>query len=972
MADGRDWNGLLNDTSDIGDGLLKVDNCSLFTKNMLNRRPGFDLPIKTSAAATVMGELSSYLITCESNGGLYAYDQATGASSTILSTYNPATIPSFVPAFSRMYTTDGAQSVGVISNSIATPAVSSFTDIAYDGTSKWVIVGSSGAVAYSINNGASWTRVAGFTAYDFRSIAFGGGVFVAVGGTGYNPVVFTSTDGITWTAATFTVNVYITSVIFAGSVFVLLSTHTTYAIFTSSSGATWTQRTTPYNNAAARTAVVYSGTKYVYIAYNYGTNVTYSYSSTDSITWTATALSGVLPVTGLAFGGSLFISFLGAQSVTSSDAITWANAGVVTSTPGFNVTAIKYLTSAFLVVGNSLAFRSAIGATWSSAGVGFPVALSANAIGFTGSNVIAVGINSTPGYEAAFSTDGGFIFTIASTTTIPVLSYRNAGIIAPSGTPTGGTPFGTSTPGTHLIRYRYVDATRNRLSNPSTAVSVISTAVQAVSISVVASGDAFVTGIQVEMSGAGASTFYIASTNANTTGTISVSMTDDILVIKIPSSVNGDFGHSPPPTYLLMCENRQRMWMMDPTSGLLTWSQPGYPESFDTTSNARIITLPGGDVATAIFGFYSDLYIVGQRSMMRLVYSTDPAGSMLLPVLGSMGAFNNKCIFKTSTGEVYGWGRDGMWRINSMQPEKISRHIVDNLTDNVNPSLTANRFVCYDPIQQTVLFFFASVGEIVPRAAFVFNVIPVNQDSEWTSYYFRQGFNCACYNSSSTDRQRLALGDANAYIWRFGTRNNDGGVGSALSVTSATTTVINGTNTAVAGMMAYRPTTGEEKLITAVSAGSITVSAFATAPAAGDLIYCGSIRQRWLTQQFTANSAMNKKRPSYLELIVHPQATTSGVFTVRFYLDFSTSASQVTSNSADTWPNGISIVNGTDIRVDAGVAAADGYIAVPMFADFQRAVQAEIIADYPATGLRFYDFKWGFTNRMQQVPVIGE
>lgn len=673
MPDGRDWNGILNDTSDIGDGLLLVENCSLFTKNMLNRRPGFDSPITTAVAPAlplVIEELGGNFVTVELDNKIRGYNQTTGTITVISASYTSANIAKPVAAFSRIYLTNGSSAVQVVDSSLA---------------------------------------------------------------------------------------------------------------------------------------------------------------------------------------------------------------------------------------------------------------------------------------------------------------VRSAGIVAPSGTPTGGTPVGTSTAGTHLIRYRYIDTVRNRLSNPSTAVSVTSTAAQSVSITVVASADAFVTNIQVEMSPAGASTFYIASSNANSTATISVALTDDLLVLKVPTNVNGDFGHAPPPFYSLMCENRQRMWMMDPTSGLLAWSQPGYPESFDTTTNARIITLPGGDTASAIFGFYSDLYIVGQRSMMRLVYSTDPAGSMLLPVLGGMGAFTDKCICKTSTGEVFGWGRDGMWRLNAMQPVKISKHISDTLTDAPNTSVVyvANRFACYDPIQQTVLFFFVKIGEVNPRAAFVYNTAPQNSEAEWSLFNFRNPFFCACYNSSSTDRQKLAL-SGDACIWRYGTTGNDGGVGSALAVTSATTSVINGTNTAVVGMMAYRPTTAEERRILAATAGSITTQPFSTAPAAGELIYCGSIRQRWVTQWYTSNTAAQKKRPSYLELIVHPQATTSGVFIVRFYLDFASSPSAITSNQSDTWPNGISIVNGTDIRVDAGIAATDGYIAVPMFSDFQRAVKAEIIAEYTGPGLRFYDYKWGFTTRTQQAAVVGE
>jgi hypothetical protein len=669
MPDGRDWNGILNDTSDIGDGLIDLENVTLFTSNMLNRRPGFDAGITCTSKVVTMEEVGSYIVTAENDGGIRTYQQNTGSATTLQTGYTVSPQPVMTSAYGRVYITNGSQSVKVVS------------------------------------------------------------------------------------------------------------------------------------------------------------------------------------------------------------------------------------------AGNTI---------------------------------------------------------------------RDAGIVAPSVTPTVGASGALSSAGVHYCRYRYYDSANNRLSNPSVAVAITTTATSGISVTPTASADSTVTNILIEITAADSNTFYVWAQAANTGAATVFATTDDILTLKTPSSINGDFGHAQPPTYSLIAENRQRTWMMNPTTGLLAWSQAGFPESFDTTSNARIITLASGDSATAIFGFFSDLYVVGQRSMQRFVYSTDPAGSMVLPVLGGMGAYNAQCVCKTSTGEVFGWGRDGMWRLNSMQPVKISKRISDFITQYCDSGQITNRWVRYDPIQQCVRFFFCLQGETLPRGAFVFWVAPVNPQADWSLDKFRQPMVAGCYNSSYADRQRLAIADSNNYIWRMGTALNDGGAGSALSVTSATTTVINGTNTAVVGMMAYRPKTGEEKLITAVTSGSITTTAFAIAPAAGELIYCGSIRMRWTTQWYTGNTAMNKKRPSYLKLIVHPQTATSGTFIVRYYLDFATSPSAVTSFSNDTWTQGVSIGNGTDITVDAGIAAIDGYIAIPCFSDFQRAIRAEIISDYPATALRFYDFGWAFTNRTEQVPVVGE
>lgn len=584
-------------------------------------------------------------------------------------------------------------------------------------------------------------------------------------------------------------------------------------------------------------------------------------------------------------------------------------------------------------------------------------------------------VSPTPNMAQAFNrvyiTNGTQAVKVVSST----LTIRDAGIATPVTAVTAvGAAGTTGTVGTHLVRYRYKDSTNNRLSNPTAIVSITTVAgTQTINVGITASGDGTVTNILVEITAAGSSAFYIANTAANATGTVAISISDDNLVLLTPTAVNGDTGHAIPPTYSLIAQHRQRLWMMDPTSGLLAWSQAGFPESFDTVNNGRIINLNTSDSATAIFSFFTDLYICGQRSMQRMVYTTDPGGAMVLPVVGSAGCYNARCFIKTATGEAYGWGRDGMWRISSMQPENISKKIYLSIDAYVNQSQITNRFVEYDPVERVVLFFFCLVGETTPRGAFAFYPTPVNPDSEWVLYKYRQGITAGCYSSSYADRQRCAISDANGFIWRLDSAVNDGGAGSALTVTSATTTVINGTNTAISGMIAYRSSSSEERLITAAASGSITVSpAFAVAPIAGEVIYCGSIRQRWTTLWFTSQTAADKKRPSYLKLMFNPQTANTGTFIVRFYLDFAILPTAVTSQSADTWPTGISIVNGTDITVNVDAGGTDGYIPVPIFSDFNRAVRAEVIAEFPGTGVRMYDFEWGFANQYQEKQVMGE
>jgi len=594
-------------------------------------------------------------------------------------------------------------------------------------------------------------------------------------------------------------------------------------------------------------------------------------------------------------------------------------------------------------------------------------ALTALASGYT--------ISPTPNMAQAFNrvyiTNGAQPVKVVSS----VPAIRDAGIAAPVTAVTAAGAAGTvGTVGTHLVRYRYKDVTNNRLSNPTAIVSItLAAGTQTINVGVTASADPTVTNILVEITAAGSSAFYIANTAANTTATVPISIADENLVLLTPTSVNGDTGHAPPPQYSLIAQHRQRVWMMDPTSGLLVWSQAGFPESFDTVNLGRVVSLLGGDTATALFSFFTDLYVCGARGMQRMVYTTDPAGAMLLPVIGSFGAFNQRCVCRTSMGEVYGWGRDGMWRINSMQPMKISKRIQISIDTLVNKSRVTDRFVCYDPNEQCVLFFFCLNGETVPRGAFAFYPNPSNPESEWISYTYRQGMNAACYNSQFQDQQRLAISDQTNYIWRVGAALNDGTNGSNLVVTSATTTVVQGTNASTPGEMVYRPSTGETALVTVATSGAITVTpAFATAPTAGELIYCGSIPQSWTTQHYTSQTAADKKRPSYLKIMFHPQTGNNGTFLVRFYLDFATTPTAVTAENGDTWPTGVSIVNGTDITVDIDVGGTDGYIPIPIPNDFQRACQAEVIANFPGNTIRVYDFQWGFTNKYQEAQMQSE
>lgn len=567
---------------------------------------------------------------------------------------------------------------------------------------------------------------------------------------------------------------------------------------------------------------------------------------------------------------------------------------------------------------------------------------------------LATGLATTQ--RATFASMSGRLYYANGTETKAIdsgtSSARAIGIIAPSVAPTAtGTGSGSVDTGLHLIRYRYYDSARNRYSNPSDVVSVTTTAGQTIDVTYTASADPNVTSIIVEMTAVGAETYYRAKTIANSGSTTNVNISDANLIVQIAASRDGDFGHDQPPTYDILCEHRQRLWMWDISTGTLAWSRALFPESWDQTNYARSITLDAGDTPTALASFYTDLYLFGTRSMRRLIYSSDPAAAMVSDIPGNFGCFNPRCVIKIDGGVLVGWGRNGMWMIDAMQPKKISRRVDDTLESLMDSSATAAQFIVYEPERREVLFFFPLSGETYCKRALCWSL----DTQEWTLYAYRQPISFGVLNTAYTDRQRLMIGDSNNYLWRVGVSANDGGGDGVVTVTSgSTTTVINGTNTAIVGQTLYVPSTGEERLITVASGSQITVSpALSAAPTAGMEVYVGSIRQRLMTDWNPGEGMNMQKRPSKFLIAIRPDDD-MGTGTVAYYQDFSGTAVPATSFAADTFPEGVSVAN-NEITLDFDDGATDGFLPVPTTGDWRRVIRAEIIAETPLDGVRFLD-----------------
>lgn len=176
-----------------------------------------------------------------------------------------------------------------------------------DGMTTWA------GISY---DGKNWTRVLLPLEKFWQCVTFGNGLFVAFSSVG-NCV--TSPDGINWTVRTSGTTGNVTSVTYGAGLFVAVIDASATAI-TSPDGITWTARTMPTNSTWI--AVIYAASKFVAIASGGNAAAT----SADGITWTARTIAGNVAFAGLAYGAGLFVAVgtgTAGEYGTSPDGITW-------------------------------------------------------------------------------------------------------------------------------------------------------------------------------------------------------------------------------------------------------------------------------------------------------------------------------------------------------------------------------------------------------------------------------------------------------------------------------------------------------------------------------------------------------------------------------------------------------------------------------------------------------------------------
>jgi hypothetical protein len=284
------------------------------------------------------------------------------------------------------------------------------TTIARDPMKNIWVGGTSGAgstkflhMAYSLDNGATWTGITGINIFTHwaGAIAYNGTRWVATGGGYGNNTTAYSSDGINWTAGT---NIFGTggnSVAWNGTRWVAAGSGGNSLAY-SSDGITWTGLGTSIFSTGGN-GIAWNGTRFV--AVGQGTN-SIAYSS-DGITWTGLGKSIFTSYGyGIAWNGTRWVaSGVGTNTLAYSlDGINWTGLGTSIFSGGGR--GIAWNGTRFVAVGygtNTIAYSSD-GITWTAVPNSTSIfANYADYIAWNGTRFVATGYANN---IIAYSSDG--------------------------------------------------------------------------------------------------------------------------------------------------------------------------------------------------------------------------------------------------------------------------------------------------------------------------------------------------------------------------------------------------------------------------------------------------------------------------------------------------------------------------------------------------------------------------------------
>jgi len=201
-----------------------------------------------------------------------------------------------------------------------------FRSIAY-GNSVWLAVASTGTnrVLRSTDDGVTWSAVAAAEANEWQSVAYGNNVWIAVASTGTNRVMRSTDDGATWSAVAAAAANEWQSVAYGNNVWVAVaSTGTNRVMRSTNGGTTWSAVAAAEANEWQ--SVAYGNNVWVAVA-STGTNRVMR-STNGGTTWSAVAAAEANEWQSVAYGNNIWVAVAstGTNRVMRSpdNGITWS------------------------------------------------------------------------------------------------------------------------------------------------------------------------------------------------------------------------------------------------------------------------------------------------------------------------------------------------------------------------------------------------------------------------------------------------------------------------------------------------------------------------------------------------------------------------------------------------------------------------------------------------------------------------
>lgn len=385
----------------------------------------------------------------------------------------------------------------------------------------------------------------------------------------------------------------------------------------------------------------------------------------------------------------------------------------------------------------------------------------------------------------------------------------------------------------------------------------------------------------------------------------------------------------------------------------LYWSSPTLPEAWDSTSQARRVLQNYADEVTGLASYYDDLYIFGQNTVRRLVYTTDPAGGKLEHLPTDLGVWNQHCIVEAD-GRLYGWGRNGVWYLRGLLPVHVSKPIDDTFDDRADKTASAKYHASYDPDEGSLSFWYVASGDTEPQEALCLDA------GQWSIRKWDKGITASASVADDSGSSHQLICDENDYSW-FQSREHFDGVAytANASVTAAagsTTTVVNTAESLsdCVGCTVYRPSDGTVRVITAYTGNSFTTSAWGSTPSVGEAFYIGRISTSGKSKWIPGGGVTEKK---FVQLGVGfiPESG-AGSLDISVYSDFG-GAYQLTEFSDDVHAQGVSFDDGdtaATVSYDSG-DNQDGFAPIPCPTDWKRVWSFGFTADEPAGTLALTD-----------------